>query len=290
MDDNGQSQQMKLLPKPIISTDSNRTVTLQQRISIDGPSGSRLLSKGSRFGRPSSQSNFTNHAANSDQVQFAPPDHNLSSPFDPLLAAHVPASKILAGSIRQHVNPRLPHRAPHAFRSGTLTIKTAALMSPLSTPNTSTKRNRDHLASAKGPTASLPLYSDKADSRTTLTDDSDSDTPLAPTIGSRAIHHPIHDASSKRTDHNLEFTSSNRMLGLDRSPSSIEAQSGPKFDIETMRMSLDRHDRSRRILQLSSGTLIHATMHGFINQVELSPLTFWVLFCVLQEIGLTIWP
>lgn len=288
MDRNGHSQQKKSLPKPIISTDSNRFVTLQQRISIDEPSGSRPLSKNLRSGCPSPQSNFTNHTANSDQVQLAPPDNNPSCLLDPLLAAHVPASKTLTRSIRQHVN--LPHRAPHAFRSGTLTIRTATLMGPLSTPNTATKRNCDNLASAKEPTTPLPLYSDKADSRTTWTDDSDSDTSLAPTIGSRAIHHPIRGASPKRTDHNLEFTSSNRTLSLDQSPSSADAQSGPKFKIETMRMSLDRHDRSRRILRLSPSTLIHATMHGFINRVELSPLKFRILYCVLQEIGLTIGP
>jgi hypothetical protein len=286
MDREMKTQQIKSLPKPVTSTESNRHVVPRQSNSIAAPPGSRPLPEGSRFGRQSPPSNYSSHAADSKTVQLAAPNNDLQPSPERSSATHVSSPKTLAGSSSQHFNSRLLQHGPHEFRSGTLAIKSTA--APLSTQSTVTMHDAGHVPPAKSPTP-LPLQLNRADLRATWINDSGSDTPLASTVASRTTRHPTHDANSKQRDYRTDVASSNRAQRLDHSQSlSCSGIQSGQLDLETMRMSLDSHDKSRRILQISSGSLIHATMHGFLNRVDLSPLRFWKLSCALNEIGLTV--
>jgi hypothetical protein len=244
-----QAQPVNLLSKLTISTKTYRSPALQQSSSLDRPSSSRPLSNDSHVGRPSPLST----------VEPAAPRDNL---LPPVHCSRVLPFNTLARSTTQHINPRLPS---YAFRSGSLVIKSTVLTAPPTTQPTS----RVSLHKSPAPSSSQP---DTAELRETSIDDSDFDASLASAVISR---NPTHSANSKHCKGDLAFASSpnsTRSLHNSRQSSHFGMQHSPVVNVETMRVPLDRHDRSRRILQLSKGSLIHATMHGFINQVDLSPL------------------
>jgi hypothetical protein len=245
------------LPKPTIPTKSYRPPALQPSSSSDRLSSSRPLSKGSHIGRPFPLST-------SDQVQPAAPRDSLLPPVHRLPVTRVPSSNTLAGSTIQNINPRLPS---YAFRSGSLTIKSIALTAPPTTQATSRDASRVALHKSPAPSSSQP---NTAELRETWIDDSDSDAPLASTVVSRT-----RSANLKHCKDDLSIASSSnstRSLHSSWSLSPLGMQHSPVVNMETVRVPLDKHDKSRRILQLSKDSLIHATMHGFINRVDLSPL------------------
>jgi hypothetical protein len=270
---------VKLLPKATISTaKSNRPIMPQQSSSLDRPSISRPLSRGALNGGPSPTSNH--HVANFDKVQLATSDDN-TPPAHRSPATRVPPSTTLAGSAVQHIGRQF---RPYAFRSGSLAIKSITSIAPPTMQ--ATNRDASHLALPNSPTrqSSQP---NKVELRETWIDDSDSDAPLSSAVVSRITQHLTGSANFKRREGGVALASSNSTRSLDHSWSSSASgmQPNPTASVESMRVSLDRHDKSRRILQLSKGSLIHATMHGFINQVDLSPLRLQQISCALKRLG-----
>jgi hypothetical protein len=236
-----------------MSTKLDPQVTLQRSSSPVGPSSSLFLS---RFSRPG--------PSRSETAQGVRP---LLPRLDRLPSASLLPTQLTLESASKNVEYLL---LPHSFRSGVLSIKSAASMT-LPTPDTRKRDGARQLVSA----ISSTLQADEAEIQATWIDDSDSDTPLAGSIISRTTQRPIPSASPGRRDDTKIFASSSiSNLRLNQSPSSSssELHSDQAPDIDHIRMSLDRHDKSRRILQLNSGSLIHATMHGFISRVDVSPL------------------
>jgi len=263
------AQPVNSLPKPTIPTKSYRSAALQHSSSLDTPSNSRPLSNGSHIKHPSPLST-------SDQVQPAVPRDSLLPPVHRSPVTRALPFNTLAGSTTRHINPRLQS---YAFRSGSLMVKSIALTTPSTTQATSRDASRVSLHKSPAP-SSQP---DTAELRETWTDDSDSNAPLASTLVSRT---PIRSANFKQCKGDSAFASlSNSTRGLhnSRSSSPFGVQHNPVVNAETIRVPLDRHDRSRRILQLSKGSLVHVTMHGFINRVDLSPLRLGKLSYALER-------
>jgi hypothetical protein len=174
--------------------------------------------------------------------------------------------------------PRLPHL--RGFHSGTLTITSSPSVSLSSVQKRRSARPRpinDTFPSAK---SSSPVPKPSAQDSDS---DSDSDTPLLYLV-SKANKHPSvgSKANSQLEDRVIASSSGNPGIqtttrSRDNSEFSSASLTLPTrtTDIESVRISQDSHDRTRRILVPSSGSsLINLTSHGFMDIFNLSPLRF----------------
>jgi len=196
---------------------------------------------------------------------------------NPVSSFNLLRSKPLAKSAKQS-GSQLPNHTPHGFRSGHLSL--SPLVSKVTHPT------RDNLAKHDVCTvkvhAPLSLIPDKANLEAIWVDDTDSDTPLASAFQKTNQHANSTSFKQRQSGHTIHSDfSSDRTQIIDHSrplSSLPKIQSTPMVNMESMRMVLDNHGKSRRILRLSSGSLIHVTMNGFINRVDLSPLRFLKVF------------
>lgn len=134
--------------------------------------------------------------------------------------------------------PEHDQEAPRPFQSGTLVIKIGASMKAL---NSTPKHSVDALTTQVHDCSGALL-------------DSDSD----------------QESLSSRYDLQSEHSSMHH--GSKMTPASQQALP-PPVDIESICLSLEKYDKPRRILRLSSGlSLAHISMHGCIDRVNLSPL------------------
>lgn len=263
------AQLSKSSEKPTISSEPKLPLVPQHFIA--DCSGNRPLANPSHIKRAS---NYKLHSADLDNIPLA--THGRDSSGSSLGLPSTTHVESFAESTNRH-DSHPPHHTLHGFRSGSLLIKPSASKAAHSVQDVLKKYN-------VGPQLA------KDNSQIAWVDDSDSDTPLASisTPAFRKIRQPTGSAGPMRTDHSIGLPLSSDLTEINfLSSSSSIIQTSPVVDVETMQMSIDRHDRTRRILQLSSDSWIHVTMRGIISRVDLLPLRFLDISCVLQT-GLTV--